>query len=60
MSCDELADWLPGAFEDVETLWSARERRFLVADDDTLALSESAHTPAGGWTCTIGRRAPCT
>ena len=47
MSLDELAAWLPGEFADVETLWSARDRRFLVGDDDALALAEWADTSTG-------------
>ena len=60
MTIDELADWVPGGPASLETLWSARDRRFVVTDHDALMLAEwvdasvqgAAHgwePPAGGW-----------
>jgi hypothetical protein len=46
MSVDEIAGWVPGGKGGTETLWSARDRRFLVTDGDALALVEWAEYPA--------------
>jgi hypothetical protein len=46
MSVDEIAGWVPGGKGGTETLWSARDRRFLVTDGDALALVEWGEYPA--------------
>lgn len=40
MTMDEVASWVGGDRDQVETLWSARDRRFVVTADDALTLAE--------------------
>jgi len=48
MTIDELADWVPGGHASIETLWSSRDRRFVVTDDNALMLAEWHDTSAEG------------
>lgn len=40
MAVDELTAWVAGDQDAVEALWTVRDRRFFVTDDDALALAE--------------------
>lgn len=40
MSMDELAEWLPETPANLEALWAARGRRFVVTHENALALAE--------------------
>ena len=46
MTRSELAGWVPGGPAGIDALWSARDRRFVVTGDDTVALTEWDDTAA--------------
>lgn len=46
MTADELVEWMPASAPTIEGLWTSPDRRFLVTDDDRLALAEWDDT---GW-----------